>query len=227
MFPPDPRVSSRAMDLMILLMQEKEVRLTSKTYAANDLRYSKRIPGLIIPVTDKRSVGAGGYFVYPEAANEIKNHPFFKSIPWDRIHLMKPPFVPKVKSWDDTKYFEEDGPISDNDDVSSYTSAKEKLEDTLGEANEKVQVGGYAEWNVNSVKTVEEQLKEATKKLIDAKGRNAKREKRARDKILRDKEVGRQAMVLRKRGAFLGYTYRRPKSRNGEESRGRTRLSFH
>ncbi|KAH0562214.1 hypothetical protein GP486_003091 [Trichoglossum hirsutum] len=227
MFPPEPHVSSRAMDLMISLLQEKEVRLTSKTYAANDLRYSKRIPGLIVPVTDKRSVGTGGYFVYPEASNEVKNHPFFKNIAWDRIHLMKPPFVPKVKSWDDTKYFEEDGPISDNDDASSYSSAKEKLEDTLDEINEKEHTGGLAEWNVNSAKTVEEQLKEATKKFADAKGRNAKKEKRARDKILRDKDVGRQAMELRKKGAFLGYTYRRPKSRNGDESRGRTRLSLH
>ncbi|KAI9771009.1 MAG: hypothetical protein M1840_002713 [Geoglossum simile] len=223
-FPPDPHVSSRAMDLMISLMQEKEVRLTSKTYARNDTRYSKRIPGLIVPVTDKRTAGPGAYFVYPEAADEIKSHPFFKSVPWDRIHLMKPPFVPKVKSWDDTKYFEEDGPISDNDDTSSYSSAKENLD--TSEETEKDEIRGYAEWNVNSVKTVEEQLREATKKLIDAKGKHGKREKRARDKILRDREVGRRALELRKKGAFLGYTYRRPKGRDEDESRGRSRISF-
>ncbi|KAH0542928.1 hypothetical protein FGG08_002697 [Glutinoglossum americanum] len=216
----------RAMDLMISLMQEKEVRLTSRTYAANDIRYSKRIPGLIIPVTDRRSAGAGGYFVYPEAAGEIKSHPFFRSIPWDRIHLMKPPFIPKVKSWDDTKYFDEDGPISDNDDASSYSSAKERLEDTIDEINGKGQVGDAAQWNVNSVKTVEEQLKEVTKKPVDVKGKNGKKEKRARDKILRDKEVGRGAMELRKKGAFLGYTYRRPKGREEDESRGGARISF-
>lgn len=33
---------------------------------------------------------------------------------------------------------------------------------------------------------------------------------RARDRVLRDKEVGRQVLELRKAGAFLGYTYRRP-----------------
>lgn len=39
-----------------------------------------------------------------------------------------------------------------------------------------------------------------------------KEKKRARDKILRDPKLGKKVMELRKKGAFLGYTYRRPKS---------------
>lgn len=38
-----------------------------------------------------------------------------------------------------------------------------------------------------------------------------KKEDRARDKILRDARVNKTVMSMRKKNAFLGYTYRRPK----------------
>jgi hypothetical protein len=38
-----------------------------------------------------------------------------------------------------------------------------------------------------------------------------KDKKRPRDKILRDPEVGRTVLEIRKKGAFIGYTYRRPR----------------
>lgn len=41
--------------------------------------------------------------------------------------------------------------------------------------------------------------------------RRKREKKRPRDKLLRDPEVGRAAMEIRKRGAFVGYTYRRPR----------------
>ena len=37
-----------------------------------------------------------------------------------------------------------------------------------------------------------------------------KNKKRPRDRVLRDKEAARTALEIRKQGAFLGYTYRRP-----------------
>ena len=43
------------------------------------------------------------------------------------------------------------------------------------------------------------------------KGKSGKDKKRPRDRLLRDREVGRKVMELRKRNAFFGYTYRRPK----------------
>lgn len=45
----------------------------------------------------------------------------------------------------------------------------------------------------------------------EATPKKRKEKKRPRDKMLRDKEVGKQVLELRKKGAFLGYTYRRPK----------------
>lgn len=41
--------------------------------------------------------------------------------------------------------------------------------------------------------------------------RKPKEKKRARDKMLRDPDLGKKVLELRKKGAFLGYTYRRPK----------------
>lgn len=42
-------------------------------------------------------------------------------------------------------------------------------------------------------------------------GKAKKEKKRARDKMLRDPVVGRKVLELRKKSAFFGYTYRRPK----------------
>lgn len=42
--------------------------------------------------------------------------------------------------------------------------------------------------------------------------KETKDKKRPRDKILRDPKLGRRAMDVRKRRAFLGYTYRRPEA---------------
>ena len=39
-------------------------------------------------------------------ADEIKNHPFFKGIDWDKIRNAKAPFIPKLKNDYDTSYFE-------------------------------------------------------------------------------------------------------------------------
>ena len=39
-------------------------------------------------------------------ASEIKNHPWFRGVDWNNIKSMKPPFIPKVSSESDTKYFE-------------------------------------------------------------------------------------------------------------------------
>lgn len=41
-------------------------------------------------------------------ADEIKAHPWFRSIDFATIHLQKPPFVPKLKTPEDTRYFDAD-----------------------------------------------------------------------------------------------------------------------
>lgn len=180
------------MDLINKILKEKELRLCSKKYMLNDYHHSKRIPGqLVATPANKHSRDYQGNFVYPDDATDIKAHPFFRDIQWDKLHLMRPPFVPKVKSWEDTKYFEEDEPISDVEESSDDSSAKENMEpQTLEEEKEKGKDDGGAK----------------------SKGKKGKKEKRRpRDLILRDKQVGKKVLELRKKGAFLGYTYRRPR----------------
>lgn len=39
-------------------------------------------------------------------ASEIKSHPFFKDIDWNNVKRLIPPFVPKLESSSDSKYFD-------------------------------------------------------------------------------------------------------------------------
>ena len=41
-----------------------------------------------------------------KGVEEIKQHPFFNGVNWNKIKEMKPPFIPKVKSEFDCRYFE-------------------------------------------------------------------------------------------------------------------------
>ncbi|KAI9619115.1 hypothetical protein KEM48_006394 [Puccinia striiformis f. sp. tritici PST-130] len=43
-----------------------------------------------------------------EGADQLKAHPWFEGINFQTIHLEKPPFIPKLKSETDTRYFEDD-----------------------------------------------------------------------------------------------------------------------
>ena len=43
----------------------------------------------------------------PDCEALVQGHPFFDGLPpWDKIHEHPPPFVPQLRSVDDTKYFE-------------------------------------------------------------------------------------------------------------------------
>lgn len=57
-----------------------------------------------------------GRFVFPYDAEDLKAHRWFKGVPWDRLHELDPPFVPMIRSPDDTQYFDEEEPITDFSD---------------------------------------------------------------------------------------------------------------
>ena len=192
------KVSYEAMELINSLLQEKEHRICSKKYKAND-NY-KRSAG---SKTDKQSRDYHGHYVYPDDASDIKAHPFFHGLGWDRLHLSRPPFVPDIKSCEDTKYFDEEDPVSDVDDKSSCNEPQEMSLESL--ADHRTQVDG-PHWQ-------REEIRAKPKKV-------GREKKRPRDRVLRDRMVGRRALELRKKGAFLGYAYRRPCLSLAEE-RGR------
>ena len=181
---------------------------------------------------NKHSKDYQGNYVYADDATDIKAHPFFQGLSWDQLHLSRPPFVPDVKSRDDTKYFDEEDPISDVDDASSYSSAQEGLEpqvyeDAISAAYTKP--AAVAQTDDNYTGKVNDMIREENAKLDAAEKEAAKNKdkaatkekKRPRDKLLRDKQVGRQVLEMRKQGAFIGYTYRRPKHTTAAEARGR------
>ena len=127
-FPDGPQgrepISYDAIDLMLRILQEKEKRLCSRRYQLNDFT-RKMTNGRSARVhADKTSKDYSGHFVYADDAEDIKAHSFFRGLTWDDLHLRKPPFVPRVKSWEDTKYFDED-------DVASISDISESSESEL------------------------------------------------------------------------------------------------
>ncbi|KAK8056093.1 AGC/NDR protein kinase [Apiospora rasikravindrae] len=110
-FPPRPVVSRRCMDLMAGLIREKESRLCSKRYHARD---SQSFPIQTFRSSRRQSNRDwNGRSVHPHDAEDIKAHKWFRGIPWDRLHMVQPPFVPEISGLEDTHYFDEEEPISD------------------------------------------------------------------------------------------------------------------
>lgn len=223
------KVSFDAMDLINSLLQEKEHRLCSKKYRLNDYQHSKRTPGqLIARRADPHAQDYQGNYIYPDDATDIKAHPFFRRISWDRLHLSRPPFVPDVNGRDDTKYFDEEEPISDVDDAASQSD----LRDGSDEEERDAVLSTARLTQVDGAQGQDDLLMNPAAPSCrgkdgaggrDGEAAKAKVKKRPRDRVLRDKDVGRRALEIRKKGAFLGYTYRRPKLVTFEEERGRQR----
>jgi hypothetical protein len=145
---------------------------------------------------------------------------------------MVPPFVPNIKSMDDTHYFDEEDPISDfSESMSTPTPTLEEIADALKPFNCEIQAQakGFIERPHDSarLRKVEreidafgicEEQKDYLKAFVRHYGRKEK--KRPRDRLLRDRDTAPKVLELRKKGAFLGYTYRR--FRPAKESIGRS-----
>jgi hypothetical protein len=114
--------------LIASLIQDKEERLCSKRYRFKDLCSASASLNSIsttpqlstnkgdISLASQNSKGPKdftGRYVFPYDAEDIKSHKWFKGVPWDRLHELEPPFVPKICAIDDTKYFDEEEEVSD------------------------------------------------------------------------------------------------------------------
>ena len=201
------------------MIQEKENRLCSS-------RYNQK------PSSSHHQDYAGRYVIANDA-EDIKAHKWFKDVQWDRLHTMVPPFVPNIKSLDDTHYFDEEDPISDfSESTSSPLPTAEEIADALRPFDKNIQTLAktFIERPHDSVKLrkVEKEIdgfpvcdeqKEYLKGFVKHYGRKEK--KRPRDRLLRDKDMAPKVLELRKKGAFLGYTYRRYRPR--KDRRGSSR----
>lgn len=89
-FPQSDNISDAAKSLVLGLLTERYMRLSASFYEQNDY------PACPTPL-----------FVHPTDAQAIKSHPFFHNINFSTLHIASPPFVPKLDSEEDTKYFED------------------------------------------------------------------------------------------------------------------------
>ncbi|KAF8866386.1 kinase-like protein [Acephala macrosclerotiorum] len=209
-FPHKPVVSKRCQDLIRSIIQEKGSRLCSKRYKHQGQ-----------PSSSHHNRDYAGRYVYPHDAEDIKAHKWFKDIQWDRLHQMVPPFVPNIKSMDDTHYFDEEDPISDfSDSHSGPPPTANEIDEALKPFHREIQVL-VKSWIARphdsmKLKKVEREIdafamteehKEYLKAFVKHYGQ--KERKRPRDRLLRDRDLAPRVLELRKRGAFLGYTYRR------------------
>ncbi|EMC96050.1 hypothetical protein BAUCODRAFT_71436 [Baudoinia panamericana UAMH 10762] len=189
-----PPPSETVVDLLQGILTDKAVRLSSRQYRHSETRLGRRLSAA------SSTTSPLARHVYANGAEEIKSHRFFHGIPWSHMHLTPPPFVPRVRENQSiTKYFEDEKDIIMTDDASSYLSIREQH---LG--------ADYEKWKINRILQVaEEQLEQG----LEARPlhRSRREKKRARDKLLRDPTVGKKVLEIRKKNAFFGYTYRRPK----------------
>lgn len=212
----DGLISADAIDLMIQLLQEKEYRLSARSYRLND-SLSKGLFNFDTRFRDYR-----GMYVYANDASDIKSHPFFRGIQWDIHGQSAPPVVPVVKSWEDTSYFDDGGYSGEGDGKpSGQVKAGDKAE-SKASAKASPATAGPIPGGEKAGSRVDLSPSQATM-AEKAEMMKKVREERARDKILRDDKVGKKVMEIRKEGAFLGYTYHRPKpvalALNGERGR--------
>ncbi|GME24343.1 agc ndr protein kinase [Neofusicoccum parvum] len=152
-------------------------------------------------------------FVFPDDAREIKEHPFFRGIDWGRLHLIRPPFVPQIRAGQDlTKYFDDETQILSSGDNADDPDA-DSLSTSAADANSnRAADRGSANAAVNESELLVGAAGAcAEREKTKGRAKNRKEKRRPRDKLLRDPLLKRQVMEARKKGAFVGYTYRRPR----------------
>lgn len=189
------------------LLEDRPARLSTKRYRENDWTFRDEATGN----RRARNIGNQGHCCFPNDAEDIKAHPFFRNTHWAALHMTRPPFLPRVHDGQPiTKYFEDEADIlgtSDHLHSSSYEVSPEEGGVIIPDAAVPPH-DGQADNNTRRIDNVHYNiLFPSTFKNLRQRVRE---KKRARDKMLRDPLVGRTVLELRKKGAFLGYTYRRP-----------------
>jgi len=189
-------ISDDAYDLVARLLRPKEERLCSTKYHHNDTNWTYRHTREA-PPRGERERDPFGRHVYSNDAEDLKRHPFFLGIQWDYLNYMQPPFIPRASDWH--KNFASEADIL-SDLPHEDRSAAIKAIDGMDTEDVGVQTRLGAEGAHSPLGTTEMYRKPVA----------AKEKKRARDKLLRDATVAKIVMDVRKKGAFLGYTWKKP-----------------
>ncbi|KAM5383620.1 hypothetical protein ACJZ2D_001857 [Fusarium nematophilum] len=211
-FPHRPFVSDKCKDLICRLIQEKDYRLCSRKY---HMRYRG-------PFDGTRSTAYSGRYVFSDDAEDIRAHRWFKNMPWDRLQAMTPPFIPHLQSDSDAHYFDESEPLDDwsesvpSDAFINFDAVKDVMKTWAPHLRDKglelIKIPFDAAKlrdiyrDVDASNDLNPTEKTILKKFVRFYG---KERKRPRDMLLRDKDTKRTVMEIRKKTAFIGYTWRR------------------
>ncbi|KAL7410296.1 kinase-like domain-containing protein [Mrakia frigida] len=104
-FPPRPRVSREAIDLIQSLLCEPADRIGAihqPPSRPNSHILQERRSGFL--QQQKEGLLAN------DGADQIKKHPWFKDIDWENIHKMEAPYQPEMRHPEDTRHFDDDIP---------------------------------------------------------------------------------------------------------------------
>ena len=213
---------------MSRLLRSKELRLCSPKYADNDKAIGpNKYPSRLTRQANQRHVGPRALnFAYADDAEDIKAHPFFHGIRWHSLDRETPPFVPHVQH-DLAEYFEPEKDLltdmsndeSDSDYEETAWYPNDVGLDKAGTASPFARWVAMKTWDLDGANG-EMQLrnmqlnvkKQQQQQQQQQQLKKKKQQKRPRDKILRDPLLCKTVMDVRKKGAFLGYTYRRPRA---------------
>ncbi|CRK42458.1 hypothetical protein BN1708_008752 [Verticillium longisporum] len=208
-FPRDiPGVSYECQHLILQLLQNQECRLSSPKYRSQD------------PLAPQHYVFA------EDDAIDIKNHPWFQYLDWNHLHRMTPGFVPHLHASDDTRYFDEDEPVSDWSETAESEGpiiSPHKMKRLLrreGFCSRSIgSFMGYiaTPFDTTRLRQIDQRIegkahfseedKHVLKYLVRKFG--CKERKGARDILLRDPTTRRDVMNVRKQKAFVDYTWKR------------------
>ncbi|GME85994.1 unnamed protein product [[Candida] boidinii] len=78
-------------------------------------------------------------------ANEIKSHPFFRGVDWNQIREVEAPFIPRLRSITDTRFFPTDEleNVPESPALARASKEREKLKSTGEETKEDLPFIGY------------------------------------------------------------------------------------
>ncbi|KAK7423269.1 hypothetical protein QQX98_001059 [Neonectria punicea] len=212
-FPQRPAASDKCQDLIFRLIQDKEHRLCSRRYYMKDRGQPD----------NSRFRDFFGRHVFPDDAEDIKSHRWFKNVPWDRLQTITPPFVPHIHGVEDTHYFDESDLIEDwsESSPSGVLLAPDEVRQVLRDFEPSVQNHAIklieSPFDSTKLRKMDRQIdaswelrleeKEMLKHFVRLYGQ--KERKRPRDILLRDQDIRDDVMDIRKKTAFIGYTWRR------------------
>lgn len=213
-------VTMPAIDLIRHLLEDQAWRISAPRYRLNGGGGSprnRRAGGLLYPRPLNTS-GLRAGFVFSNDAEDIKTHEFFQGIDWETHHLTRPPFIPKLGERNIAKYFDDEKDIlSDGDDEESSSMGSEL--DDLTPTSLFPHSNLAAVHQLRNVRSAEFHAKNQFDipacnqwkplALQDLPAFQPKKErKRPRDRLLRDPALRRIVMDVRKKNAFVGYTWR-------------------